>query len=105
MELEVPEGTPRYYSNYIEVTQTRWDFSLIFATLPSKPPAAKITEMQATGVLRLPADAAINFPPTIMAGLIRALNMQKEAYEKQNKVELKEETTDEPAKKQRRRSR
>jgi len=93
--VEVQDGTPAFYSNFIEVSQTKWDFSLIFATLPPKPTAAKIAEMQATGVLACPAEATINFPPTLMAGLIRALNMQKELYEKENGVELKE-TGNEP---------
>jgi hypothetical protein len=88
--VEVPEGTPSFYANFIEVSQTKWDFSLIFATLPSKPTMAKVAEMQATGVLSCPAEVTINFPTTIMAGLIRALNMQKEAYEKENGVELKD---------------
>ena len=88
--LEVQEGTPSFYSNYMEVSQTKWDFSLIFATLPPKPSAAKIAEMQATGILACPAEVTINFPTTLMAGLIRALITQKEAYEKENGVELKE---------------
>jgi hypothetical protein len=69
---------------------------LIFATLPAKPTMAKVAEMQTTGVLSCPAEATITFPTTLMAALIRALNMQKEAYEKQNGVELKE-TDSEPS--------
>jgi hypothetical protein len=93
--IEVLDGTPTYYANFIEIGHTKWDFSLIFAKLPPKPTAGKIAEMQATGTLALPAETAINFPPTLMMGLIRALTIQKEAYEKENKVELKE-TNDEP---------
>jgi hypothetical protein len=90
MALEVPESVSRYYANFIEISQTSWDFALIFTTLPAKPTPAKVAEMQATGVLAWPAEVVVNFPPTLMAGLIRALNMQKEAYEKENGVELKE---------------
>jgi len=60
------------------------------ARLPAKHSAGKLAEMQATGVLPLPADVTINFPPTLMAGLIRALVSQKEAYEKETKTELRE---------------
>lgn len=88
--VEVPDGTPSFYTNFIEVTHTKWDFSLIFAMLPPKPTMAKVAEMQATGVLSCPAEVTINFAPALMAGLIRALNMQKETYEKENGVELRE---------------
>jgi hypothetical protein len=90
MAVEVPDGLPRYYANFIEVSQSAWDFSLIFTTLPAKPSPSKMAEMQATGVLAWPAELVVNFPPTLIAGLIRALNIQKETYEKENGVELKE---------------
>lgn len=95
--VDVPEGTPAFYSNYLEVSQTKWDFSLIIARIPVKHSAAKINDMQATGLLPLRADATINFPPTLMAGLIRALTVQKEAYEKATGTILKEDTDDEPS--------
>lgn len=88
--VDIPDGTPAHYANFIEISHTKWDFSLIGARLPAKHSAAQFAEMQATGILSLPADVTINFPPTLMAGLIRALTTQKEAYEKENKTELKE---------------
>jgi hypothetical protein len=46
--------------------------------------------MKTTGVLGWPAEITINFPPTLIAGLIRALTAQKEAYEKETNIQLKE---------------
>jgi hypothetical protein len=102
--VDVPDGTPAYYANFIEISHTKWDFSLIATKLPAKHGPAKLAEMQATGILALPADVTINFPPTLMAGLIRALTTQKEAYEKETKTELKE-TGDEPVGQRTKRSR
>lgn len=88
--LEVTEGTPMYYANYIEVGRTKWDFCLIGARIPAKPNQSKLAEVQATGVFPVQADLAISIPPSIITGLIRALNAQKESYEKEHKIELKE---------------
>lgn len=88
--IEVSEGTPAYYANHIEIGQTKWDFMLISSRLPAKPSSARVVEMQNTGVLTIPADVTINFPAHLMPGLIRALTSQKETFEKQTGIELKE---------------
>jgi hypothetical protein len=92
ISIDVPEGTPGYYSNYIEIGHTKWDFSLIASRLPAKPSSAKIVEMQASGILNIPADVTISFPPHLMPGLIRALTTQKETFEKTTGIQLKEKT-------------
>jgi hypothetical protein len=89
-QIEVPEGTPAFYTNFVEVSNSPWDFSLIFARLPAKPNLSKYEEIKASGVLPITAEITINFPPTLMAGLIRALNTQKEIYEKMTGTELTE---------------
>jgi hypothetical protein len=88
--VEVPEGTPSVYANFMEVSNTPWDFSLILAKLPPKPNPSKIEEIKASGLLQLTAEITINFPPTLMAGLIRALTAQKELYEKMTGTVLTE---------------
>ena len=106
VSVEIPDGTPAYYTNYMEVSHTKWDFSLIITRVPAKIDKAKLAEIQASGgVLPLPADVTINFPTTLMAGLIRALNMQKEAYEKETKTELKESSDERTGQKPKRSSR
>jgi hypothetical protein len=94
--VEVPDGTPQYYANFIEVSNTVWDFSMIFATMPAKLSAAKIEEIQATGSIPLQAQLTVNFPPTLLVGLIRALTTQKEQYEKAMGTELVELQMKEP---------
>ena len=78
------------------------------ARVPAKHDAAKIAEMKATGALVLPADVVISIPANLVPGLIRALTSQKEQYEKDNGVELKEmndEQTTHKKRKQRNRRR
>lgn len=87
---EVLDGTPSHYANFAEITHTKWDFSLIAARLPIKPTMAQVAEIQATGILALPAEVTISFAPHIIPGLIRALTIQKDAYEKDTGVELKD---------------
>jgi hypothetical protein len=86
--VEVPEGTPSVYANYIEVANSPWDFSLILGKLPAKPTSSNIEEMKTSGKMQLTAEITINFPPTLMAGLIRALIAQKELYERMTGTEL-----------------
>jgi hypothetical protein len=55
--VEIPEGTPSFYTNFIEVSNTPWDFSLILAKLPAKPNPSKFEEIKASGTLALTADS------------------------------------------------
>jgi hypothetical protein len=88
--VDIPDGTPAFYANYLEIGHTKWDFCLIVARLPAKPNSAKLAEIQSTGVISWPAELTINFPPAVIPGLIRALTIQKEKYEKENNTELKD---------------
>ena len=73
-----------------------WDFSLIFATLPPKLNPSKLDEARTTGTIPISAQLTVNFPPTLLPGLIRALTAQKELYEKTVGVELTEPKPKEP---------
>ena len=99
---EVPEGTPAYYANFIEISHTKWDFSLIASRFPAKFGGAKLAEARATGILPVYAEVTINFPPTLMVGLIRALTTQKESFEKETNTELKESSEESSSKGQKR---
>lgn len=88
--LEVSEGTPAVYSNFIEVTSTPWDFALVIGRVPPKGGPDKLAQMRETGLLTVPAEMTINLPATIIPGLIRALSIQRELFEKRTGIELKE---------------
>ena len=80
------DQTEHRYANYISVGHSPWDFSISFGMfstpqkgdIPSKGKAPK-TKME----IEVPAQVEINFPLSLIPGLIRALETQKQAYEKQ----------------------
>jgi hypothetical protein len=88
--IEVPEGTPTYYANWIEVSHTKWDFCITAAAMPSRHNPSKMAEVMASKVLNLNAEVQIVISPTVLPALIRALTAQKEAFEQETKTELKE---------------
>lgn len=80
------DQTEHHYANYISVGHSPWDFSISFGMfstpqkgdVPSKGKAPN-AEME----FEVPTQVEINFPLSLIAGLIRALETQKQAYEKQ----------------------
>jgi hypothetical protein len=95
-QIDVTDNTAQFYANFIEITNSPWDFSLISATLPSKLNRTQVEEIQATGTIPVQAQLTVNFPPTLLAGLIRALTTQKELYETTMGTELVEPQMKEP---------
>lgn len=78
---EVTENTPFYYSNYISVSNSPYDFTLTLVRLPtSLTPEQK--EIAKKGK-RVPIEAALQiiFSPQLISGLIDALSKQKNNYE------------------------
>jgi hypothetical protein len=73
---------PVYYVNYVEAANTHNDFSLIGVRLPSKLTEAKRHQVVTTKELHVEPDVIITFPTSMVPGLIRALTLQKENYEK-----------------------
>jgi hypothetical protein len=81
--LRVSEDTtPNYYVNNVEVGQTPFDFTITCAKIPTKLRADVLEEVQRSGTLALDATVQITLPPPVIPGLIRALTIQKEMYEK-----------------------
>ncbi len=78
---DVTENTPFYYSNYISVGHSRYDFILTLVRLPTilKPDQQEIAKKGKP----LPIEAALQIivSPQLIPGLIDALNAQKERYE------------------------
>jgi hypothetical protein len=88
--LDSIENAPVYYVNHIEVANSPQDFSLICARLPAKISKEKIEEVKQTGTLTVEPDVQIVIPTTLVPGLIKALTIQKEAYESMFKTQIKE---------------
>lgn len=92
--VELTEETPVYYINYAEIAHTPYDFSLIGGMLPGRPSTEDIDEARKTGKLIIESNIVIVFPAGMISGLIRALTVQKEQYEKQLKVTITDHGAD-----------
>jgi hypothetical protein len=79
--VDVTEDTPVFYVNYAGVTHSSHDFSVIFGRMPAKPTPSQLDHLAATGAIRTEALLQLLVAPTMIPGLIRALTIQKEAYE------------------------
>jgi hypothetical protein len=80
VSTELGEETFTYYANFAEVACLPHEFAILFARMPAKLPADKITEAMSEG-LHLACDVQILIPTTLVDGLIRALTGQKAIYE------------------------
>ena len=89
--VEVLETTPFYYANFAEVSHSPNEFALSFARMPVKPSAAAIAEARASGTFTLEASVHIVFPLNLIDGLIKALEIQKQSYEKNTGMIIKME--------------
>jgi hypothetical protein len=76
------ETAPLYYVNYMEVGHTGHDFTLFGVRLPPKISEDKKADVMTTKELHVEPEVVISIPLGMIAGLIRALTTQKEAFEK-----------------------
>ena len=79
--LEPTDDIPSYYINHIEISHTRHDFGLDCAHLPTTLSAKVIDEVKRSGVLSWEPLIRLIVPPTLIPGLIRALQAQQSKYE------------------------
>jgi hypothetical protein len=90
IKLEPLESASTYYVNHIEVGSSGLDFSLIGGRLPGKLSTDQINEIKNDGAFVVEPDVQIVIPTTLIVGLIRALTMQKEHFEKIHDIQLRE---------------
>lgn len=90
VRLEPLESASVYYINFIEVANSPQDFSLICGRLPVKLSQSKIEEVKTVGALVIEPEVQLIIPTALVPGLIRALTVQKEMYEKLYGIQIKE---------------
>lgn len=76
-----PETLTAFYSNYVEVAHSEYEFSLSFSKLPSKLRPQQLLDVQAGQPLVLEPQLLIDIPTRLVKGLIRALEAQVSRYE------------------------
>ena len=75
-------GCPNYYANYAEVSHTSHDFGIAFVELPARLSADEKQVAITSGEITADPIAQIVIPATLVPGLIRALKIQRDKYEK-----------------------
>jgi hypothetical protein len=80
----VPSGDPkmgRVYVNYAQVSHSPWEFTIRFGLAPT---GADIEQTMKKGqaTLEVPTIIDIMIPPTLMPGLIRALQTNFDKFDK-----------------------
>lgn len=80
-QLIMSEDISSYYANYIEVASAQHDFSLYFCHIPARFSGEKLELARTSGVLSMEPDFKVTVPPTVIPGLIRALEKQRKSHE------------------------
>jgi len=81
ISFENVEDAPLFYVNYVEVSHSRHDFVAFCTQAPTKLSPEEREEVLRTKLLRQEPLVRLVLPPTIIPGLIRALQIQREKYE------------------------
>jgi hypothetical protein len=92
--MDSNDATAVYYVNYAEAAFSPHEFCLSAARVPTKLPQGRMEEVQRSGAMIVSADVQLVFPPTLIPGLIRALNTIKDAYEKATGITIREAGAD-----------
>lgn len=79
--MDTTPDTPAYYMNHAELSVGQHDISLSLARIPPKPGRQELAEAIKSGEILVDAELQIILPPTILPGLIAALQKVKDGYE------------------------
>ena len=82
VSVEASPDVPVYYINYAEISHGAHDFGMAVARVATKLPARVQEEALKSGRVVIEPILQLVMPPTIIPGLISALQRQREAYEK-----------------------
>ena len=88
--LRAGPETPVYYVNYAEAAFTAHEFSLTAGRTPAKLTADQLEAARKGEVLTFDAEIQLIIPPTMVPGLIRALTITKDQYEKATGATIKD---------------
>lgn len=80
IEVRPSDDLPYIYANHAEVAQSAHEFVILFTKLPTKANPSQIAAVQETGVLSIEPEAQILLPPTIIDGLIKALETERDKH-------------------------
>lgn len=81
--IEPSDDTPTYYINHAEIAHNVHDFTVSAVRVPAKFTAAQRSGIQSDKRLVLDSLLHVVMPASLVPGMIRALQRQRELYEKQ----------------------
>ena len=79
------------YANHAEVAHSFHEFTIFFGQLPTKASMAVVESVKTTGQIRIEPDAQVIVPPTLIPGLISALEAQLKKYEEKHGIILRKD--------------
>lgn len=82
VELETKPDVPAYYVNYMSVGHTAFDFVISAGRLPFPVPQEQITRINNGQSMLVDTILQLVVPPRVMKGLLDAVTIQIETYEK-----------------------
>ena len=81
LSISVSDDDPVLYVNYAEVSQSKYEFMLSFARIPTKPSQSQVIKHQGAETLLLAPEIQVILPPKMIQSLINVLQGQLETYE------------------------
>jgi hypothetical protein len=86
VKVQVVQGdsTPTYYSNFVEVSHTEYEFALSFVKLPTKLRPQQLADVKSGQSLLLEPFLQVEVPSRLVRGIIKALETQVEKYEQRH---------------------
>lgn len=79
--VEATQDTPTYYVNHAEIALGAHELAIWFARLPTKPSRDETEAARASGEIVVEPEFQILVPPTLLPGLIVALQQTQDNYE------------------------
>jgi len=77
-----PSDLQYYYVNHIEVSSSKYEFAITAGRLPARFTDEQKQQIKDTQKLIIEPNIQLLIPANLISGLINALTIQKESYEK-----------------------
>ena len=79
--VDVSPDTPTYYANHVEIAINKHEIAVWIARIPTKPGREEMAFAEASGEIVVDAEMQILLPPTLIDGLLSALQTTKDNFE------------------------
>jgi len=84
IRVDPKPDTPSYYINYAVVTHSEFDFLISVLRIPAQLTSEQTVLAKKGSAMPIEPILQLIVPPRLVDGLIKALNVQKEKYEREH---------------------